>query len=792
MSRHPEWHLCLTGNNASDAPLVSFHSRPKSGPGLSAQPGREGRCLGGTSTWRNPVDILNASTDKRTPDLQLPVSLGRDWRAAKDEGLRPTSDRREDNQTCADSVRRKRPAGCLYLLSTTTSCHSFSCGTNMSSLALSVVTAGTNMSSLALLVVTAGTIMSSIALSVVPTVFSLLSLLLDTVVSGTVVPEVVVTHGALKGSYLTSRNGREFVAFRGIQYAKPPLGELRFRCGKFDKYVAPLWYSPLRELCYALDLGVPSPAYQGDQPNVRRSYVSPPIYPVHPPPKVTIGATCNAPIYSTLIIIKAKQRCPLDVEEISRCALLNTKPNIQELSPKPPSRWSGVRNATEDTSPCTQRSIFARQVEVSGSEDCLYLNVYTPQLPDGSSDVLPVMVWFHGGGWVSGAGTSKFYGPQFLLDKDIVLVTVTYRLGPIGFLSTGDEAAPGNFGLKDQVAALRWVQDNIAVFGGNPNSVTIFGESAGGASVHYHILSPLSQGLFHRGISQSGTALCSWTLAPNGSSKHQAQRLATLLNCPSSPSKALVDCLRRREAKDIIATDKDFMEWDVDPLIPFKPVVETTAEEGEDIFIPDHPLNMILNKSREFNIPWITGLNSGDGGLKAAPIFAKDNLVQDLDREFDRVAPISMFYGETSLKTEEVSQRIRDFYFGDKPINNDTLHSVVDMFTDNWFLSGADQAVKLQVEVSSAPVYYYYFDYRGTKSFSELFSGLTTDFDFARTGNPTPDEKDVAVRWQPITSSNLEYLHIGSDVYMDSGLLKERAEFWASLPVRPNLHKDEL
>ncbi|CAG2062859.1 unnamed protein product, partial [Timema podura] len=163
-------------------------------------------------------------------------------------------------------------------------------------------------------------------------------------------------------------------------------------------------------------------------------------------------------------------------------------------SPKPPSRWSGVRNATEDTSPCTQRSIFARQVEVSGSEDCLYLNVYTPQLPDGSNDDLPVMVWFHGGGWVSGAGTSKFYGPQFLLDKDIVLVTVTYRLGPIGFLSTGDEAAPGNSGLKDQVAALRWVQDNIAVFGGNPNSVTIFGESAGGASVHYHILSPLSQG----------------------------------------------------------------------------------------------------------------------------------------------------------------------------------------------------------------------------------------------------------------------------------------------------------
>ncbi|XP_063223685.1 venom carboxylesterase-6-like [Bacillus rossius redtenbacheri] len=448
---------------------------------------------------------------------------------------------------------------------------------------------------------------------------------------------------------------------------------------------------------------------------------------------------------------------------------------------------------------------------------------------------LPVMVWFHGGGWVSGAGTSQFYGPTFLMDHDIVLVTVNYRLGPLGFMSTGDEAAPGNFGLKDQVAALRWTRDNIAAFGGDPGSVTIFGESAGGASVHYHMLSPLSRGLFHRGISQSGNALNMWTLAPNGDSRHQAEKLARFLSCPTAPSADLVSCLREKPAADVIATDRQFMEWDVDPLIPFKPVIEQQAAGGEEVFLPDHPLSLLLDR-RVSNTSWITGLNSGDGGLRAAPIYASQELVAQLNNNFDHVAPISMFYGQTSPKVDEVSQKIRKFYFGNNPINNDTVFSVVDMFTDSWFLHGTNQAVRLQATRSSAPVYYYYFAYRGTRSFSELFSGLDTDFgvchadelqylfpsnrvfpdlvpsdednritdilltmwtNFARTGKPTTERLNVSFEWKPVTTSALEYLHIGSEMFMSTELLKERAEFWASLPVSQhhswsNLAKDEL
>ena len=110
------------------------------------------------------------------------------------------------------------------------------------------------------------------------------------------------------------------------------------------------------------------------------------------------------------------------------------------------------------------------------------------------SSLLPVMVWIHQGGFFFGHGGPSFLGPNFLLSKDIVLVTMNYRLGILGFLTTGDSVAPGNFGLKDQVLALKWVQQNIKSFGGNPNKVTIFGESAGGASVAFHALSEASNG----------------------------------------------------------------------------------------------------------------------------------------------------------------------------------------------------------------------------------------------------------------------------------------------------------
>ncbi|XP_069696460.1 esterase FE4-like isoform X3 [Periplaneta americana] len=269
---------------------------------------------------------------------------------------------------------------------------------------------------------------------------------------------VLVKQGHLRGHRLVSKGGREIFAFQGVPYAKPPIGELRFK------------------------------------------------------------------------------------------------------PPQPPDSWKGILDATQDGPMCIQRPGLSTDpnTPLLGGEDCLYLNVFTPRLPEEHPVSMDVMFFIHGGGWMTGSGGSTMHGPQYLLDKDVVLVSVNYRLGAFGFLSTGDAACPGNNGLKDLVAALRWVQDNIAAFGGNPGSVTIFGHSAGAVNVHFLMLSPVSNGLFHRAISQSGTALAPWALSPPGLMKQYSRMLAASLACPIAPSIEMLACLRHRDAEDIIYSAPPF------------------------------------------------------------------------------------------------------------------------------------------------------------------------------------------------------------------------------------------
>ena len=166
--------------------------------------------------------------------------------------------------------------------------------------------------------------------------------------------------------------------------------------------------------------------------------------------------------------------------------------------------WEGVLEAVENPPKCTQLfKIDSYYTTWRGQEDCLYLNVYVPET-EGKKD-LPVMVFIHGGGFTFGDGSDSFYGPQNLLDKDVILVVLQYRLGPFGNLNLGVDEISGNQAMWDQREALKWVQRNIKVFGGDPNRVTLFGQSAGSIFVMHHLASEGSKGLFHRAIAQSGT-----------------------------------------------------------------------------------------------------------------------------------------------------------------------------------------------------------------------------------------------------------------------------------------------
>lgn len=159
-----------------------------------------------------------------------------------------------------------------------------------------------------------------------------------------------------------------------------------------------------------------------------------------------------------------------------------------------------------------------------------------------SGVLLPVMFYLYGGAFTMGDATT--YGPHYFMDEDVILVVPNYRVSSFGFLDAGIKGASGNQGMKDQVLALKWVKENIQAFGGDPGSVTIFGESAGSISVSHLVASPMASGLFHRAIAQSGTSALSLAQWPDPTFE-EPKKLAVAVDCPTSNMEYMVDCLRK-------------------------------------------------------------------------------------------------------------------------------------------------------------------------------------------------------------------------------------------------------
>ncbi|XP_032013477.1 LOW QUALITY PROTEIN: carboxylesterase 4A [Hylobates moloch] len=283
--------------------------------------------------------------------------------------------------------------------------------------------------------------------------------------------------------------------------------------------------------------------------------------------------------------------------------------------PEPPEPWKGIRDATTYPPACLQESwgqLASTYVSTRErckwlrfSKDCLYLNVYAPARAPGDPQ-LPVMVWFPGGAFIVGAASS-YEGSDLAAREKVVLVFLRHRLGIFGFLSTDDSHARGNWGLLDQMAALRWVQENIAAFGGDPGNVTLFGQSAGAMSISGLMMSPLASGLFHRAISQSGTVLLRLFITRNP--LKVAKKVAHLAGCNHNSTQILVNCLRALSGAKVMRVSNKMRFLQLNFQRDSEEIIWSMSPVVDGVVIPDDPL-VLLTQGQVSSVPYLLGVNN--------------------------------------------------------------------------------------------------------------------------------------------------------------------------------------
>nr|QEE13690.1 carboxylesterase 10 [Mythimna separata] len=481
-----------------------------------------------------------------------------------------------------------------------------------------------------------------------------------------------------------------------------------------------------------------------------------------------------------------------------------TNSSTRFKAPLPPPKWKGVFKAVDEFYQCPQNTPLG----VLGVEDCLKINVYVPAQ---AKRPLPIMVYIHGGAFIMGNGGKTIVGPHFLVKHDVILVSFNYRLGALGFLCLGIKEAPGNAGLKDQVAALRWIQKNIAAFGGDPDNVTIFGTSAGGTSVSLLVASDATNGLFKRAIVHSGSSLTNWAINYNPVSV--ASSIVSMLGYDTKEPEKLYELYSKLSYKDLVLASAHIP---IPQLMVqnglLLPCVEKTFPGVESV-LSDLPYNLLTNKPK--NIPLMYSSTDREG------LFFIDQETEETLHQCNK----RTLFGEDLIfasKDEEnkLSRKVKEYYFGKEQISEKNIMKLSDLYTHLNFEVPMILEAEKMARTIDAPVYSYYFTYSGGRNFVKvattrypnekgachgddllyIFNSLVWPYrvndkdkiiidrlttmltNFAKYGNPTPN--DLPLKWAPHSKDQLNFLYFGDEMKMGSVPNPDTYQLWKDIYIK--------